>query len=152
MLKIGTKAPDITIETHTGFKGPISQIWEKGPLILFFYPKDETTVCTKQACTLQSGLAEFGTFDAQVLGSSTDGIESHKVFAEKQNLSFPLVADTKAELAKAYDAFRSLLRISKRITYIIDQQGIIRGAVQAELSVGDHMDHIRETLQKHAAS
>ena len=146
MLNVGESAPNPHIETHLGYQGPLAHFWKDGPLILFFYPKDNTTICTKEACTMQSSLKEFAGFRANVLGSSTDSLESHKAFAAENGLEFPLVADVKGELAKSYKAFRSLFRISKRVTYVINQAGVILGRRGNELSVNAHLDLIRETL------
>jgi len=146
MLELGSAAPDMTIRTHLGYEGSMRTFWQDGPLILFFYPKDNTPICTKEACVFQSQLSGFGDLGAQVLGSSTDSLESHRSFANSQNLSFPLIVDEKAALAKKYDAFRSLLRVSKRVTYVIDANGTIVGRVHHEFSVQPHLEMIRQTL------
>ena len=151
MLSVNSKAPDLEIETHLGYQGPLSGLWREGPLVLFFYPKDDTPTCTKQACTLQSSLAEFGNFDANVLGSSLGNAASHRAFAAKHQLEFPLVCDVRGTLARAFEAYRSLLRISKRITYVIGKDGVILGAVHSEFKVGAHLDMIRKTLSSTAA-
>ena len=146
MLKIGTQAPDPQIITHLGYEGPLSHFWKDSHLILFFYPKDQTRICTKQACTLQTSLGDFASFGAGVLGSSTDGVKQHVDFAAKHNLEFPLVADTKGDLARAFEAYRSLIRIAKRITYVIDPSGKIIGTHHSELSVDGHLNMIRLAL------
>ena len=148
MLAIGDKAPDIHIKTWPDYEGPISAFWKNGPLILFFYPMDNTPVCTKQACTLRDNVAAFGQFEASVLGSSTGSLKSHRGFAEKHGLAFPLVADKGSKLAKAYAADRFLLPIAKRITYVIASDGTIAGACHDETNVAAHLAMIRETLEK----
>ncbi len=147
MLEVNASAPNPAIETHTGYKGPISHFWQEGPLILFFYPKDDTVICTKQACTLQSSMGEFGSFGAQVLGSGGGDLASHHAFSKKHQLTFPLVLDARGALAQAYDAFRSLLRIPKRVTYIINQEGKIQARLHDELSVTAHLNMIRKALE-----
>ena len=147
MLKAGTPAPDVDITTHTGYHGKISHYWSQGPLILFFYPKDGTTICTKEACSLQESLSVFNTMSATVLGSSTDSVDSHKKFAASQGLEFPLIADTNAAVAKAYESYRSLLRISKRITYVISQEGLIVGSLHSELSASAHVEGALKLLR-----
>lgn len=148
MLELGSKAPDFQVTTQTGYEGPLSHFWQDGPLILFFYPKDDTSICTKQACTLQTSMADFSQFGATVVGSSTGSVTSHQQFGEKHGLAFPLVADVGGKLARGYKAFRTLFRISKRITYVIDQQGKIIGRIHNELSVPAHMEMVREALEK----
>lgn len=152
MLAIGTKAPDVTITTHKGYTGPISELWKDGPLILFFYPMDNTPTCTKQACTLRDNIAVFGKFNATVLGSSTGSVKSHQGFAGKYNIEFPLVADKGSGLAKAYKADRFLLPVSKRISYVIAQDGTIAGAIHSEASVKAHLDMIQTTLDRLGAT
>ena len=146
MLPVGVNAPNPEIETHLGYNGPLSHFWQDGPLVLFFYPKDHTRVCTKQACTLQASVAEFGRLGANVLGSSTGSVNSHLSFAEKNGIDFPLIADERGEVAKLFQAFRPLIRISKRITYVIGKDGKIIGNAHHELSVPPHLGMIRETL------
>jgi peroxiredoxin Q/BCP len=148
MLKIGSAAPEVTITTHTGYHGPLSKFWEDKSLVLFFYPKDATTVCTKEACAIQNGLDQFNELSANVLGSSTDSVKSHEKFAADNSLAYPLIADTNGEVAKAFDAFRSLLKISKRITYVIGTDGKIKAAVHSELSAHAHFDGAMKALRK----
>ena len=146
MLEIYSKAPDPEIETHDGYTGPLSHYWQDGPLILFFYPKDDTPVCTKQACSMQSSLAEFANAKAKVLGANNGTVEAHKAFAEKNGIEFPLIADHRGELAKAFGAFRSLLRIPKRVTYVIGRQGTILARHHNELRVQPHLEMIEKNL------
>lgn len=147
MLQKGTKAPDLEIETHTGEKTRLSTYWEKGHLILFFYPKDDTRVCTKEACTYQGNLGEFASFGASVLGCSTDNRASHQHFATKHGLSFPLIVDQGGKVCKAFEALRPIIRIPKRITYVIDATGTIKDCVHVELSVDPHLEMIRAALK-----
>ncbi len=146
MLALGEPAPDAQVTTHLGFEGPLRHFWEKGPLILFFYPKDETSICTRQACTLQTSLGEFSRFGATVLGASTGSVESKRAFATKHQLAFPLVADVHGHLARTYEAFRTLIRIPKRITYVIGSDGRISGRCHNELSVPAHLEMIQQVL------
>lgn len=150
MLALASAAPDLPIKTHLGFEGQLSTLWQEGPLILFFYPKDNTPTCTKEACTLQTSLAEYGQVGANVVGANLDSLKSHANFARKQGLTFPLIADEGGKLAKAYDALRNLvvLKLPKRITYVIDRSGHIRGRNHDEFNVDTHLDMIRQTLNK----
>ena len=148
MLEKGVQAPDPDIVTHTGYSGPLSHFWSNGPLILFFYPRDNTSICTKQVCSLQQSFAEFSGFEAGVLGASTGSVASHRGFAEKHALQFPLVADEGGKLARAFGAFRSLIRIAKRVTYVIGQDGAIQGRIHNEFSVPAHLEMVRQVLGK----
>jgi len=146
MLHVDSQAPDADIETHLGYRGPLSGLWQDGPLVLFFYPMDDTPTCAKQACAMQSELAAFGQLDANVLGANNGSSESHRRFAEKHGLEFPIVVDEGGDLAKRYEAFRRLLRIPKRITYVISSQGRIVGAVHKEFDVSGHLEGVRQAL------
>ena len=148
MLDIGTQAPNPTIQTHDDYSGPLGHFWQDGPLILFFYPKDDTIVCTKEACTFQNSFNEFQSFNANVVGCSTDSLDSHKKFAQGNNLSFPIVVDEKGEFSNTFKTLRPLLRICKRVTSVIGSDGTILGRTHNELSVNDHMKMIRATLDK----
>ena len=150
MLAIGSQAPDLEIQTHLGFKGPLRALWEEGPLVLFFYPKDDTRICTAQACTLESKLAEFGKIGVNVLGVSLGNLKSKQRFASKHNLNFPLAVDEKGEIVRAFQSMRSLLimNLPKRITYVIGSDGLIKGRVHQEFNVGDHLNMIWNTLDQ----
>lgn len=150
MLKVGSPAPDVAITTHTGYHGSLSEFWQDKSLVLFFYPKDATTICTKEACTLQNNLGQFSDLSANVLGSSTDSVKSHEKFAADNNITYPLIADTNGAVAKAFDAYRSLLRISKRITYVIGKDGIVKAAIHNELNAHAHFTGALEAVRKEA--
>ena len=146
MLKKGSKAPDLEVQTHHGDQAKLSSWWQKGHLILFFYPKDDTRVCTKEACTYQGSLAEFGEQGASVLGCSMDSRASHEAFAQKHGLEFPLIVDQGGAVCKAFEALRPIIRIPKRITYVIGADGIIKDTCHKELSVDPHLQMIRAAL------
>ena len=146
MLAVGDQAPDIHIKTYPDYEGPISTYWTNGPLVLFFYPMDNTPTCTKQACTLRDNYAGFDRYDANVLGSSTGSLKTHKGYAEKHGIQFPLVSDKGSKLAKAFDADRFLLPISKRVSYVISKGGMVAGRCHDETNVGAHVKMIDDTL------
>jgi peroxiredoxin Q/BCP len=153
MLAIDEIAPDLQVTTHLGFSGPLSEFWREGNLVLFFYPKDNTRVCTKEACSLQSSLADYGKIGAKVVGASLDSIASHQKFAERNGISFPLISDQGGKLAEAYGALRNmiLMKLAKRITYVIGTDGKIKGRCHDEFKVETHLAMISETLNRHSA-
>ena len=122
MLEINTKAPDFTLEDQDGKAQTLST--SKGSYVLvYFYPKDDTPGCTKEACVIRDMYEEFERVGVRVFGISADTVESHKQFAEKYSLPFRLLADpTKTRIA-AYEASGPLF--SKRISYLIDPEGTI---------------------------
>lgn len=120
MLVINTKAPDFSALDQDGMRKSLSDYAGKY-LVLYFYPKDDTPGCTTEACSIRDNFKEFEKY-AVVVGVSSDGVESHKKFAQKYQLPFTLLADTDRAIIKKYDAGGLF---TKRISYIINPQGIV---------------------------
>ncbi|EGT2200898.1 TPA: thioredoxin-dependent thiol peroxidase [Clostridioides difficile] len=130
MLSIGTKAPEFTLEDKDGNKVSISDFKGK-KVVVYFYPKDNTPVCTRQACAFRNAYDGFKKEDVQVIGISKDSIKSHQKFAEKHELPFILLSDPDLVAIKAFDVWKEKKMYGKtalgvvRATYIIDENGII---------------------------
>lgn len=123
VLKVGDKAPEFSAAASDGSQVQLSQQLGKGPIVLYFYPKDDTPGCTKEACGLRDSFAALRNLKATVFGVSYDSVESHKAFVAKHNLPFLLLADTTHAIAKAYGANGMLF--PKRMTFIISPEGKI---------------------------
>lgn len=130
MLEAGTKAPDFTLEDKDGNQVSLSDF--KGQkVILYFYPRDNTPGCSRQACAFASAYDEFKTLNAAVIGISKDSVASHQRFAEKYDLPFILLSDPERQAIKGYDVWKEKKNFGKvsmgvvRTTYIIDENGII---------------------------
>lgn len=121
-LTAGTPAPAFTAPDTNGNTVSLSDFQGK-TVILYFYPKDDTPGCTKEACSFRDAYDDYQGKDLVVLGVSMDTPESHQAFTSKYNLPFPLVADTDGAIAKAYDADGG--GYAKRVTYTIDGSGTI---------------------------
>ena len=102
MLEVGMKAPEFTLKNQDGEDISLSSFLGK-KVVLYFYPKDNTPGCTKQACGFSERVSEYGEKNAIVLGISKDSVASHKRFAEKYELSFPILSDSELEVIQAYD-------------------------------------------------
>ena len=130
MLEIGTKAPDFTLPDQNGNMHSLSEYRGK-KVILYFYPKDNTPGCTKQACGFAERYPQFTEKGAVVLGVSKDSVASHKKFEEKYGLPFTLLADPELAAIQAYDVWREKKNYGKtymgvvRSTYLIDENGKI---------------------------
>ena len=121
----GKKAPDFSAATDGGKKLKLSDLRGK-PVVLYFYPKDDTPGCTTQACEFRDNIFAFNKLGAVILGISVDDVASHKQFAEEHGLPFTLLADSTKETAKSYGVLRSalgLMEIASRETFIIDPSG-----------------------------
>jgi len=130
MLEIGTKAPDFTLPDQNGNMHSLSEYRGK-KVILYFYPKDNTAGCTKQACGFAERYPQFTEKGAVVLGVSKDRVASHKKFEEKYGLPFTLLADPELAAIQAYDVWQEKKNYGKtymgvvRTTYLIDEKGKI---------------------------
>ena len=133
MLEIGTKAPEFKLLDQNGEEHTLEDYKGK-KVILYFYPKDNTPGCTKQACGFTLLYPQFTEKGAVVLGVSKDTIASHKKFEEKQQLAITLLADPELEAIKAYDVWQEKNMYGKktmgvvRTTYLIDEEGVITKA------------------------
>ena len=133
MLEVGSKAPEFTLPDQNGTIHTLKEYRGK-KVILYFYPKDNTAGCTKQACGFRDLYPQFTEKGAVVLGVSKDSVASHKKFQEKYQLSFPILSDTELQVIQAYDVWKEKKLYGKvsmgvvRITYLIDENGIISKA------------------------
>ena len=133
MLEVGTKAPDFTLPDQNGNMHSLSEYRGK-KVILYFYPKDNTAGCTKQACGFAERYPRFMEKGAVVLGISKDSVASHKKFEEKYGLPFTLLADPELVAIQAYDVWQEKKNYGKtymgvvRTTYLIDEEGKIAKA------------------------
>lgn len=148
MLEVGTKAPSFSLPDQNGVIHSLEEYKGK-KVILYFYPKDNTSGCTKQACAFGDLYPQFMEKNAVVLGVSKDSVQSHKKFEEKYGLPFTLLSDTEKEVIQAYDVWKEKKNYGKvsfgvvRSTYLIDEEGIIikaLGNVKAQENPGQMMD------------
>ena len=134
MLEVGTKAPDFTLPDKNGESVSLKDFAGK-KVVLYFYPKDNTPGCTRQACAFAQNYEEFKKRDVAVIGVSKDSAASHVKFAEKHDLPFILLSDTELQAIHAYDVWKEKKVCGKvgmgvvRTTYVIDEQGVIEKAM-----------------------
>src|SRR5262245_10013148 len=148
MLAVGDRAPDFMGRDQEGQAVSLGELTRDGPLVLYFYPKDFTRGCTKEACYFRDSHAEMRKLDAQVVGVSIDSEESHQRFAQKHGLQFRLVADSDKTIARAYDVLVPFGLFTKRVTYVIDREQRIRGVFHHEIAVGKHVERVRQLLEE----
>ena len=131
LLEVGTKAPDFTLPDKDGQNVSLSDFAGK-KVVLYFYPKDNTPGCTRQACAFAGAYEAFRTLDAVVIGVSKDSAASHRKFAEKYNLPFLLLSDPELTVLQAYGVWQEKKLYGKvsmgtvRCTYLLDEEGVIR--------------------------
>lgn len=148
----GSVAPDFSLPTGTGEELSLKSL-RGSMVILYFYPKDNTPGCTREACSFEENLARIQKAGAVVIGVSPDSPSSHARFAEKYNLSFPLISDEKKELAKLYGVWKKKTFMGRsylgvvRTTFVIDRKGRIR-KVFNNVRVDGHTDEVLESLSE----
>ena len=146
---IGKPAPDFSLLSTTGENVSLKQFKGKKTVILYFYPKDETPGCTREACDLRDHFADFEKHNVMILGVSTDSLESHQHFKEKQNLPFPLLADTDASVSKLFGVYKMKNLYGKkylgieRTTFVIDKTGRI-AQIYPKVKVEGHVQDLLE--------
>jgi thioredoxin-dependent peroxiredoxin len=151
VLEIGDKAPPFDVQTSEGKRVSLAEFHGKKNVVLFFYPKDFTRVCTAEVCGFRDMYEELVGRDTEVIGVSLDSDESHQRFAQKHRVPYPLVADTDKSLGRAYGAvgtLRGLLGLAKRMTYVIDKQGTIVAIFQADFDADTHLSGVKGALAK----
>lgn len=141
-LAVGTDAPAFTVKDTNGNTVSLSDYAGK-TVVLYFYPKDDTPGCTKQACSFRDASNEYQGKDVVILGVSADDEVSHQQFTQKYDLNFPLLADTEKTLIKAYDVDGG--GYAKRVTYVIDGSGKIIH-VDSSVSTSTHANDVLAAL------
>ena len=146
----GKKAPAFTLPADDGSKVKLAELRGQ-PVVLYFYPRDDTPGCTREACAFRDRKSQLAEAGAVVLGVSTDGVESHGKFRDKYKLNFPLLADTDHKVAEKYGAWREKVRFGKksmgiqRSTFLIDAAGVVR-KVWKSVQVDGHDEQVIKAL------
>jgi peroxiredoxin Q/BCP len=148
-LKVGDKLPEAILPDQDGQPRRLSELVASGPIVLYFYPRDETAGCTIEACTFRDEYEAFTDAGAQVVGVSQDSVASHKAFIGNHRLPFTLLADTDGALARACGvrAGLGLSILRGRVTYVVDTRGTVRLAFDSKLSFKGHVHKALEMVQ-----
>ena len=150
-IEVGDAAPDFSLPAHTGEMISLADYRGRNAVVLFFYPKDNTTVCTKEACGFRDAYEDFVAAGAVVIGVSSDSAASHEQFAQDHRLPYVLLSDTDGALRAAYGVAKSLIILPGRVTYVIDREGVVQhifsGMFAADRHVREALEVVRQ-LQK----
>lgn len=139
-IAVGDKAPDITLPDASGQPVSLKDFQGKKTVVLYFYPKDDTPGCTKEACGFRDSYTVFQEAGAEVIGVSSDDVASHRKFADRYQLPFTLLSDTRNEARKAFGVPATLGLLPGRVTYVIDKNGIVRHIFNSQLNFQGHID------------
>jgi thioredoxin-dependent peroxiredoxin len=143
---VGSKAPDFTLPSQSGEMVSLKEFLGEKVMILYFYPKDDTPGCTKEACAFRDEHEEFGKLDAEVIGVSSDSVESHRRFAEKHDLSFTLLSDEGGKVRKLYGVSNTFGIFPGRVTYVIDEAGVVRHVFSSQIGAVKHVEGALKSL------
>lgn len=146
LLEAGSTAPDFGGVDPEGNPFRLSSLRGKW-VVLYFYPKDETTGCTMEACEFRDNLGALQALGAEVVGVSVQDAESHRAFAEHRRLNFRLVADPDKAITRSYGAL-GFLGVAKRVTFLIDPEGRIRDVHRSEIDPKGHVAHAEARLRE----
>jgi peroxiredoxin Q/BCP len=146
-LSPGDRAPAFSAKMADGSTLSLSDFKGKKNVVLFFYVKDNTPGCTREARAFRDAMTKFDERDTAVLGVSTNSAESHDRFATNNELTFPLLADTDAKIAEAYGVLRSFGKMAERATFLIDREGVVR-AVWPRVSITGHTGEILGKIEE----
>lgn len=145
-IEVGDVVPTFELLNQEGNTVSISA--DKGnAMVIYFYPKNETPGCTKEACKFRDEFESFEDLGVEVYGISGDSVESHKKFAEKYNLPFQLLADSRNEVRKLFGVPKSLLILPGRVTYIVDKKGVVQYIFNSQFAAEKHIENALEILK-----
>ena len=147
MLETEQKAPEFTLPDQNGHDISLTGLLKDGPAILYFYPADFTPGCTREACSIRDMHREISRVGLTVAGISPQSPDSHKRFREKYNLPFTLLSDEKKEVIKMFGVDGLMGFWVQRVTYLVDQNRVIKGRVKAHFSIAEHEDFIRKAVE-----
>lgn len=144
---VGSRAPSFTLSSQRGEEVSLEGLLGRGPVVLYFYPRDDTPGCTKEACAFRDDWGRFEEFGAEVVGISSDPVESHRRFAEKHSLPFVLLSDKGRRVRRLYGVPATFGIFPGRATYVIDEKGIVRHVFSSQLGVSRHVEEALKGLR-----
>lgn len=143
-VEVGSQVTDFSLTDGTGTLVHLQALRAKGPVVVFFYPKDETFGCIKEVCAFRDQFEDFVAAGAQVVGISQDSVQSHHDFAKAHRLTYPLLSDPNNEVRKAFGVSRTLGLMPGRVTFVVDQAGVVRHRFSGQIDI---KGHIQQALQ-----
>ena len=137
-VSVGDVAPDFTLPDQSGTPVRLGDLVGQKTVVLYFYPKDETPGCTIEARAFRDSYEQFSAKDAQVVGVSSDSVRSHRRFAQRLKLPFLLLSDADGAVRRLYGVEKTLGLLPGRVTYVIDQTGVVRHVYSSQLRATRH--------------
>ncbi|MDX1628879.1 MAG: peroxiredoxin [Fulvivirga sp.] len=148
MLSENQQAPDFTLPSTSGEDFTLSKSAKNKPIVIYFYPKDNTRVCTLEACAFRDRFDHLRALDIEVVGISTDSIKKHLNFKKEHHLPFELLSDRNGKVSKLYRAYVPIIGISQRITYLLDKEHRVKLAIKDHFNASKHLKAVIEESTK----
>jgi peroxiredoxin Q/BCP len=146
-IDVGDAAPELSLSTQENERITLSDYQGKKAVVLFFYPRDGTPVCTKEACAFRDAYEDFVDAGAAVIGVSGDSAARHQAFASSHRLPFVLVSDSDGQARRAFGVPKSLGLLPGRVTYVIDEEGIVRHVFRSQFAADRHVKEALEVVR-----
>jgi peroxiredoxin Q/BCP len=146
VIEEGKPAPDFELESDTGETVKLSDLRGQ-PVVLYFYPKDDTPGCTAEACSFRDSYEDFQEAGAEVIGVSSDSASSHEKFASRHRLPFTLLSDADGKVRKKYGVPATLGLLPGRVTFVIDRDGVVRHVFNSQLQATRHVSEALSALE-----
>jgi peroxiredoxin Q/BCP len=147
-VKVGDKAPDFTLPAQSGEPVRLQDRLGERVVVLYFYPKDNTSGCTAEACAFRDSHEVFTEAGAEVIGVSSDSVSKHTGFADKHKLPFTLLSDQGGQVRKRYGVPAVLGLLPGRVTYVIDRQGTVRHVFNSMTNISQHVGAALEVVRQ----
>lgn len=147
-VQVGDAAPDFTLRSQTGEEVNLKRLLEGSEVVLYFYPKDNTPGCTTEAKAFRDSHEVFKEMGAEVIGISSDSVDSHSDFAQKCRLPFRILSDEGGRVRKLYGVSPSLGLFPGRVTYIVDRRGEVRHIFSSQMNPGRHVEEAIRVLSE----
>lgn len=147
-VQVGDLAPNFERTSSGGETVSLSRFRGKSEVVLFFYPKDNSPVCTAEACAFRDSYERFRDAGAEVIGVSADSDQSHKRFASRHKLPFHLISDPDGSLRALFGVPKTLGLFPGRVTYLIDREGVVQHVISSQLQASRHVDEMLSKLKE----
>lgn len=146
-IKVGDKAPEFELRSQDGELVRLADLLERGSVVVYFYPKDGTPGCTAEAGAFRDSYAKFGELGAEVVGVSSDSVDSHRGFAAQCSLPFKILSDADGKVRKSYGVSSTMGLIPGRVTYVIDKEGTVRHIFSSQIQATRHVEEALQSLR-----
>lgn len=147
-LRVGDRAPEFSLPDEKGERVSLEKLREQGPVVVYFYPRDDTPGCTVEACAFRDSYEDFLEAGASVVGISADGDKSHRAFKEKYGLPFVLLTDADGSVAASYGVKKTLGLLPGRVSFVIDREGVVQSVFDSQIRVRKHVDSALDVVRR----